>query len=711
MRRRGRQPDIENSEFTLLRAPKLTRMVQEALPNESPVGMSVLYVRTWVEQLKQKLSSERFFARSFFPLKIVFDLLGLNPEKDNLHDLLAGASGVWSHEAEFVQPLTKGSLMIAVIRIISQFEKLQRVRLQELEAVFKEMQDSPENGEEIPKNLAFINRFKKISPEKWVNLLGRYKVKAVDLCLVPEERELRPRTNEELNTIRVTLRDTEGRTRSLYYRFPADRESLGPEITNEVMTLLKSSGDIGKPVKHPFFELEVDLFDQPDAVNTGKDIQNPKKGVREAIANSASVGHCKLNARGVSLFFPHFSNNEDHGRKITNGLLHILQRECRPIEPATKVIDCRTRETPEGERVQELEVVSGFSFSAEEIAWHAGALKLFEQSAPDSTVTSKPSFVQFVGMAQGCLAESTTYLCVSAQKADLQLAFLPFLGENSTIAHLLKKLQAIRPEDWSQIDLATLTSSEVINEMTRITAFTNRDIKECKAGHGMISQLYVASDRISKSLFSWLFPKMHGKLQKGPAQISSVFPDDGPPVVFTTAIDQYASVGIAITNSSSKGKKSRQLTFRLRLEQEEIAQLRQQSTQEADIAAMALQQVEQQTRELRQTMIDLSFVLQLAHAKTPEEQQTLFTAYQKLAMATRTQQPPVAETVMPQPPAAETQLSGPPIIDTPPVNDDALPETGTTPTPKESALIVIPPAQTAVIVHPTLGLTSDETNK
>ncbi len=689
------------SDQTSLQPRSITKKVRMMLGEGPLAAYPLMRLSLMAERAKRIITGgEHKFARSMFSLKICEDLLKLDPETENVHDLLAGASGVWSHEAVFEESLSESFLQFQVIRLIFQLEKQQQARLQQLKMAFQQMQTQPESSGEIPLHLKFEDRFSMLTPEKWVNLLGRYNTKPVDLCLLPEKQELRPRTLEELQTIRVIFRDKEGRVRSLYHHF-SESDSAVSTLASQVLELWKSPGDIGEPVEHPFFEIEVDLTDASQGSESATDLLIPHLGAREAIANRASVCHCKLDHQRVGFYYPHFSNNEDQGWQLANKLLQTMQARLRPVDPSTKVIDTRMQKTEEGEKLAELELVAGFTFLPEETAWHASALKLFESPGDSNhTPKTKPSFVQLVGMAQGFLTESTTYLCVAAKKAELQLALLPFVGDESRIIQLLEKLRSMpriqeaHPDSLLQLTLEDI--SKVIEEMKKVTAFTNQDITDCQAGHGLVAQLYVSTNEASKTLFSQLFPSMHGKLQKGPAQISSIFHNSNWPVVFTTAVDQHASIGIAVANTVSGEKKSRQLTFRLRLEQEEIAELRDKYSQESDITAAALREVEQQAQELRRTMIDLSLILSLAHAQSDTQQQALVATYLKLIALIQPQPSSSAETLISRSRATASQ-------DSSRAEEGAIPHSETLPESKETALVVLPPVETALIVHPTLG--------
>ena len=706
---------------------RLTEMVSQRLGKgglKEFIAWQAMIAALRTEWVRRFFSADRFFARSMFPLKIVHDIVNLNPESEEAHDRLGGASGVWSHEAEFSQELSISTLILATARTLIGLEEQQQKHQTQLKEAFQAMQKVGE----IPSHVTFEDRFKHINPLDWVNRLGRKKIKATDLCLLPQEQKLRPRTEDELHTIQIVVKDKNGNRHSSFHRFSNEKTSAVHSLMQGVMPLFSSeppAEDIGKPVEHPLFVIEIDPHNQTEKTPDNEKNIHPLVGEREAIANQASLCSIALSPRGVRFCYPHFGANEDQGWENT---AHILQNILglgtvhlkNPTLETAQVLDRRYGRGPDPEKLSELEVRAGFTFTPEENAWHSAALKPTEQtqkagaSAPatqdgDKSDTLRPSFVQLLGMAQGFLLKSTTYLCVSAKEADLQLALLPFIGEEETIPLTLKKLQALGSSLPEKIDELivhlSLDSKTLQKDFQKITSFTNQDIAECREGQGPIAQLYVSTHKMAKALFAQLFSDVDQRLQNGAAQISSVFHNDPPyPTVFTTAIDRQAPFGIGVkTEKFADGTSNRQLTLRSRLETESIEDLQAKFSTEEEVTQAALTRVERQTQELRRTMIDLSFILRLSRTSIPQEQQALFDNYKKL----------IAQ-IQPHQAAAETIVSRPEklrqtTIATP--DATAIPEPDTTTSPRELALIVRPPVPSALIPHPTLGSTAPATEK
>jgi hypothetical protein len=571
-----------------------------------------------------------------FPIKIAQDILNLRAEREERHDCLGGASGVWSHEAEFGEKLSESSITLSVIRMVIQLQEQQKRIFGQLEEAFLAMQSVGE----ISSKVTFVDRFTVMTPQAWINRLGRMDVKTVDLCLLPQTQELRLRTPEEIQTIHIVLKDKQGKKRSLYHQVSPVEGGQTHETAQEIIQFFRSESDVGQPVEHPLFVLEVDLSEPQQTPHQaeGTSLLDAQTGEREAVANQAPVCNIKLSREKIGFFYPHFTANEDQGQKITSDLLQPLRSRLQPLHlEQPRVLDRRYEKGGERQKLHELEVLAGFTFSPEEIAWHNQALKAYDHpQTPGQLEKSKPSFVQLVGMAQGFLTESTTYLCVGADNADLQLALLPYMGSEEIIASILAQLRKNRSSTAASVrglfDLLLLDTEVIRKDFQEITSFTNQDIADCRAGHGLIAQLYVSTHSTAKALFAQLFGNIHQRLERGPAQISSVF-HDGPvlPTVFTTAIDKHAPIGIGVkTEKFVDGSNNRQLTFRLRLEPEVIQDLQAQHQTEGAVTQAALDQVELQTQRLRETMMDLSLILRLAVCTTPKEKTQLYADYLKL---------------------------------------------------------------------------------
>lgn len=577
--------------------------------------------------------------------------------KEKRQHSIVGKSGCWFADASLEKPLSLQSrdhVIQAVSSMVSGLVASHSHTMKELSGLhstlaFQAMRDTHKNPKYQDGGVRlepFAQRLNPkntvVKPEQWLEFVAQNGMKEFGAYFSQKDQEIAFRTQEELQTIAIHIDTAHAGKRTLWYKIPP-KQPTKREIELEIRHMMQqNSTDVGNPVVHPVFEIVL----PPEKTDISQELQ--LQGVSETSPVAKVVLHQEVGKRITKLrwVFPHLTANESDGWRIiqhvcreSNAHLTVDQEEVqRP-----QIIDVmkgkrKTYKDKRGRKhksdIKEVETISGAYLTESENSMYHEAQKLLKSQDPSIKVTT----AQLVALAQNMITPEGTYVCVAANKNDLQLTEVPS-GESQhmrslfhTFEHILtevSKVGPVTPEALHAWKSASQKNAEMLDQVVRefpkaleeTTTFVNKDIEECQHGRGMLSVLETYISSLSRSALRVLVPSATAVLESCSSQVSLVSHKEPQLVRFVSALSQTVSTAIGgFSYVDEHGKMKRVLTTRYRADQTDIQRLvsameAQQGSTPNTIEHLILEDAHQRVSEVRKNLAVLCLCIDMAYGK------------------------------------------------------------------------------------------------